>query len=591
MQNIKKYLNSEIAAILRAKGYEAQDAMISQSNRPELSDYQCNIAMVLAKKFGQAPVEIAMKIAESIRALDGVADVRVDGPGFINIRLLDDFVSLCFKINAAEPSGRMVVIDYGGPNIAKELHVGHLRTAVIGQSLKHIMRACGDTVVGDVHFGDWGTPYGMLITQTRLELPNLPYFSDPYTGGGEVIDIAEISAMYRRASATFKENDEFKEAARQATFELQNGHKGYRALWEMFRDVSHAAVRKNYDMLGVDFELWLGESDVNDLLAPLTEDLLGRGIAVNSDGAVIVPFAETEKKERAPLILRKSDGAYTYAATDIATIINRARMQNPDSILYVVDVRQKEHFEQVFEVVRRAEYVRPEVSLEHLANGTVNGKDGKPFKTRSGRVMNLEDLLNLALETARANLPAPNAEYSAEDLERQARQIAIAVLKYQDLKNNRASDYIFDTENFTKFEGKTGPYIQYAVARINSILAKKTGDLDMDCPAEVVISHPTERELMLALKRYPEALDEAYARREPSIIAEYSHGVAQKFNSFYAAVSVANEPDAGLRESRFAILEMTKSVLVSSLWLLGIEAPEKMLRAELPVPETTAKIS
>ena len=563
--NLKDYLNNIIIRALEEFNYNASSTLVSVSNRPDLSDYQSNIAMPLAKFVKKSPRDIAIEIKEFLEKDPTFSKVTVDGPGFINVSFSDDRL-LNIDI-APKKFKRKVILDYGGPNIAKEMHVGHLRSAIIGESLKRILKLSGNEVIGDVHFGDWGTPIGMLVTQLKQENPKA--FENDF----EDLDmnISEISALYKRANANFKSNDEFKESARIATFELQNGNKCYRKLWRILRDKSIDAVKENYDKLDVSFDLWLGESDTNDLLPKIVEDLLKRKIAIHSNGAVIVPMPSESDKEKAPLILRKSDGAYTYAITDIATIVQRMQDYNPDAILYVVDARQKEHFQQVFTVVRLANYVNEGTSLEHIAFGTVNGKDGRPFKTREGNVMNLKDLIEFSENKAREGVSDLNNE--TED---QVRKVAIGALKYQDLKNLRTSNYIFDTENFTKSEGKTGAYVQYAIARINSII-EKNSDKDFD-KAKLKISHKIEREILLQINRFSEALEQSYVMREPSVISEYVHVLAQKFSSFYAELPINGEEDRDLRLSRLKLCKIIKKILTQCLDLLGIEAPNKMLR-------------
>ncbi|MBO7641816.1 MAG: arginine--tRNA ligase [Alphaproteobacteria bacterium] len=564
--HLKDYLNLAIADALKQLNYDHSNTLVSISNRPDLSDYQSNVAMSLAKLAKKSPIKIADEIREFLSKDPAFAKITVDGPGFINITFSD---AKLLEINTdSKQFKKKVVLDYGGPNIAKEMHVGHLRSAIIGESLKRILKLSGNDVVGDVHFGDWGTPIGMLITQLKSENP------DSFENNFENFDmtISEISALYKRANANFKSDDEFKESARVATFELQNGNALYRKLWKILRDKSVEAVKENYDKLGVSFDLWLGESDTNELLPKIVDDLLERKIAVHSNGAVIVSMdSQNSKQEKAPLILRKSDGAYTYAITDLATIVQRVENYNPDAILYVVDARQKEHFQQVFTVARRAEYVKDSTSLEHIAFGTVNGKDGKPFKTREGNVMNLKDLIEFSENKAREGLSEINEEF-----EDQARKIAIGALKFQDLKNLRTSNYIFDTENFTKSEGKTGAYIQYAIARINSVLSKSS-DKNFE-NAELKISHKIEREILLQVNRFSEFLEQAYAAREPSIISEYVYVLAQKFSIMYAELPINGENDCVIRVSRLKLCKITKEILTRCLDLLGIEAPEKMLR-------------
>ncbi len=565
--NLKLYFEKKMSDVLNQLKYDIKNPMVTCSNRPELSDYQSNVAMPLAKSVHKSPIIIANEIKELLEKDTNFSQVRVDGPGFINVTFSNSFLE---QIPDYEKfSGKKVVIDYGGPNIAKEMHVGHLRSAIIGESLKRILKFCGDTVIGDVHFGDWGTPIGMLITQLKHEQPDL--FKSDNNFSDFSMTIAEISDLYRRASSNFKADTNFQEEARVTTFELQNGNSSYRSLWKILHDRSIEAVKENYDKLDVSFDVWLGESDTNDLLPIIVEELLQKQIACYSEGAVIVPMPSTNEKERAPLILKKSDGAYTYAATDLATIKQRQADFNPDVILYVVDARQKEHFEQVFTVARLGNFVSENVSLEHIAFGTVNGTDGKPFKTREGNVMNLKDLINLSEKKA-----AENIGTSSDCLSTQIHQIAIGSLKFQDLKNLRTSNYIFDTENFTKSEGKTGSYIQYATARINSILDKsQENNLDK---IEIKISHPLERDIMLQLHRFSESLMQSYSNREPSVLCEYLYMLAQKFSTFYSEIPVNRETNYNKKLSRLKLLKVTRDILVQGLKLLGIEAPERMAK-------------
>ena len=563
--NLKDYLSETIKKALSQFNYDVSNTLVSVSNRPDLSDYQSNVAMPLAKLAKKSPIEIANEIKEFLEKDPTFSKISVDGPGFINVTFSDDRL-LNIEISPKQFKTK-VILDYGGPNIAKEMHVGHLRSAIIGESLKRILKLSGNEVIGDVHFGDWGTPIGMLITQLKQENP--VSFGNDFENFD--MTISEISALYKRANANFKSSDEFKEAARTATFELQNGNKSYRKLWKILRDKSVEAVKENYDKLGVSFDLWLGESDTNDLLPTIVDDLLKRKIAIHSNGAIIVPMPSKSDEEKAPLILRKSDGAYTYAITDLATIVQRMKDYNPDAILYVVDARQKEHFQQVFTVARLANYVKENISLEHIAFGTVNGKDGKPFKTREGNVMNLKDLIEFSENKAREGISELN-----EKIEDQIQKVAIGALKYQDLKNLRTSTYIFDTENFTKSEGKTGAYIQYAIARINSII-EKSSVKDFD-KAELKISHKIEREILLQINRFSEALEQAYIMREPSVISEYVHVLAQKFSSFYAELPINGEENREVRLSRLKLCKITKDILTQGLDLLGIEAPKKMSR-------------
>ena len=542
--------------------------------------------MNAAKAAGKPPRVIADDVANRLKIhADLFADVSVAGPGFINMRLSDPWLGAAAGALLDDQKqgfdlplkARRVVLDFSGPNIAKEMHAGHLRATIIGECLQRVMRFAGDTVFSDAHFGDWGTPMGMIVAELQRERPDLPYFDSAITSGYPAeppIDIEGLAALYRQASARFKADEDVRRTAREATDELQRGRPGYIALWHHFRTVTFAAVRRNYDRLGISFDLWLGESDVAPIVPGMIEDLSARGITVPSQGAIVIPMdAEPSNTPKPPLILEKSDGGYTYGTTDLATIVQRVRDQQPDLIAYVVDVRQTQHFSQVFAATELAG-LAPGVAFRHVANGTINGKDGKPFKTRDGGVMRLEDVLDLAHAKALEELPeASESGMDAAALDRLAEQISVAAIKFQDLKNNRLTDYIFDVDQFTKFEGKTGPYLQYAVVRCNAILAKADA---LPAAAAVDVSNPAERALMLALLAFPVALQATLDGFEPSILADHVFGVAQSFSTFYATSPVLNEADPGLRASRLRLVAIVRRHLTLCLELLGIEAPEMM---------------
>jgi arginyl-tRNA synthetase len=600
-------------------GFDAKNARAVRSQRADLADYQSNGAMAAAKLAGKPPRIIAEDVAERLKVhADLFSEVSVAGPGFINLRLTDSWLGKEAGALLDDPhqdydpachKTRRVVIDFSGPNIAKEMHAGHLRSTILGESLQRILRFSGDTVISDAHFGDWGTPMGMIIAELQHEQPGLPYFDPAITDGYPAeppIDIEALSELYRRASTRNKESEDAKRAAREATLDLQNKRPGYLALWEHFRTVTFQAVRRNYDRLGVGFDLWLGESDTADLQREIVEELRGNGIATESQGALVIHL--DADKAKPPLILEKSDGGYMYGTFDLATILDRVRTLKPDVIVYVVDVRQAQHFTQVFKAAEIAGYAQG-VAFVHAANGTINGADGKPFKTRAGGVMRLEDVLDLGHAKAMEELPpASDAGLSEDELSKLAEQISVAAIKFQDLKNNRASDYIFDVDSFTKFEGKTGPYLQYAVVRCNAILAKAgnslspmgegrgpsealakdgkgEGIIESPSPAlrapspigeRVLITNPAERVLALELLAFPTALQAAVANFEPSIIADHAFTVAQAYSSFYANSPVLNEPDAAIRASRLRLVAIVKQHLTLCLDLLGIEAPEMM---------------
>ncbi|MBI1363944.1 MAG: arginine--tRNA ligase [Proteobacteria bacterium] len=589
MPSLKEILDTTLKGIFTEAGFDTRYAEAVVSARPDLADYQCNAAMPLGKAMGKNPREVGQAIADKLAGVDGLEKVELAGPGFINIRFSDAYLSQAANTlmtdsrqGCATPKKkRKTVVDYGGPNIAKEMHVGHLRAAIIGESVKRVRAFGGDEAVGDVHFGDWGTPMGMLIAQLQQEHPDLPYFSTvPQNAYPDEppMDIEELGALYRRAAARFKTEPDMQDAARQATFELQQGRPGYMALWKHFKDVSVTAVKRNYDRMGIHFELWLGESDVNDRLAPMVEDLKARGIAVESDGATVVPLDDgTSNKPQPPLILQKSDGAYTYAATDLATIAQRVEELHADTILYVVDKRQSQHFEQVFTVARKAGIAPEGLEITHVGFGTINGADGKPFKTRDGGVMRLEDLLTTANGKARENLPDTTPE-NATEVEKLAEQISVAAIKFQDMKGNRESDYVFDTEAFAKFEGKTGPYLQYAIARTNALLRR--ADTEGAALADVTITTPEERELVLGLLRFPEAVERAYTKCEPSELSAHAFELGQKFSRFYTECPIMAERDRALRGSRLSLTKLVGNQQRLCLDLLGIEAPERMLTRE-----------
>ncbi len=568
-------------------GYEPQAARAVRSQRADLADYQCNGAMAAAKTAGKPPRAIAEDIAERLKArTDLFSDVSVAGPGFINLRLQDGWIGERAGALLDDPKQgydpathkpRKVIIDFGGPNIAKEMHAGHLRTAILGESLQRILRFLGDHVVSDVHFGDWGTPMGMIIAELEREQPGLPYFDPAITTGypsDTPIDIEGLSELYRRASTRFKEDEAIRKQAREVTDELQRKRPGYYALWQHFRTVTFEAVKRNYDRLGIHFDWWLGESDTADMLRDMVEELKRKGIAVESEGAIVIPSPKgTPEKPEAPLILEKSDGGFTYGTTDIATIIQRVRDFAPQLELHVVDNRQSQYFELMFHAAKIAGYA-PGVDLRHISYGTINGKDGKPFKTREGGVMRLEELLDIAHARAMEELPeASESGMNAEALNRLADQISVAAIKFQDLKNNRLSDYIFDVDSFAKFEGKTGPYLQYAVVRCNAILAKAGAP---PVAGSVAISNAAERSLVLELLAFPAALNAAVAGFEPSLIAEHAFSVAQAYSTFYASSPVLNESDPDLKASRLRLVAVVRRHMTLCLDLLGIEAPEMM---------------
>lgn len=587
MISLAAELSVIVGRAFEAEGFTPASGAVSTSDRPDLAQFQCNGALAAAKQAKANPRAIADKIANRLKAESIFAKVEIAGPGFINLDLTDAALEERVRalvsdsrLGAPESgAGRTVVIDFGGPNVAKPMHVGHLRSSIIGDSLQRLFRANGWHVVSDVHLGDWGLQMGQLISEIAHRGLAPIYFDAAYTGPypqESPVTMDELEELYPAAAAACKADPARLEEARAATAELQAGRPGYRALWRHFFTVSEVGMRREFASLGIAFDLWKGEADVDALIGPMIADLKARGLAVMSDGALIVPVAEPgDKKELPPLILVKSDGAVLYGTTDLATIIDRVRNQNPDLILYVVDQRQHGHFEQVFRAARKAG-LNGKATLEHLGFGTMNGADGKPFKTRAGGVMKLYDLIAMASEEAGKRLTEQGlaADYSAEERAAIARAVGIAAIKFADLSNHRISDYFFDLARFTRFEGKTGPYLQYAAVRIQSILRRAEGE--GHGTAAPVIRSDEERKLALALLALPEAMETAEAKRTPNVLCDYVFTLAQEFSRFYSEHHILSESDAALRAARLGLCDGTLQVLSKVLGLLGIEVPARM---------------
>lgn len=580
-------LLDELSAILgeafAAVGLDAKFGRVSRADRPDLAQFQCNGALAAAKAAKQNPRALAGEVIEKLAAADIFDDITIAGPGFINLTLRDDWLAARIAGYGAgwrRTDPEKIVIDYGGPNVAKPLHVGHLRAAIIGESLKRIAQAAGDETIGDAHLGDWGLQMGQLISELELREPDLPYFSEGAEGpfpDEAPITLRDLEAMYPAASADCKADEARADLARRATKALQDGRPGYRALWRHFVDLSVAAMKKDYADLGVDFDLWNGEADADPLIPEISSDLTARGILEKSDGADIIRVArDDDKKEMPPIIFRNSKGAVGYHATDIATIVDRVRNIDPDRMLYVVDARQRLHFEQVFRAVDAAGYFA-EGKLEHLWFGTMNGKDGKPFKTREGGTLKLRDFIDMVTEKARARLVENGlAEgYGESETAGIAQKVGVAALKFADLSNPRTSDYIFDIDRFTSFEGKTGPYLLYARARIHSVLAKAAAAGAGEAGA-VAIGVPEERDLALALAAFADAHRDAYEKRLPHILCDHAFTLAQAFSKFYAACRIVDEADDDIRASRLGLADAVAGQLDIVFDMLGIAAPERM---------------
>lgn len=619
MATLTKILSDIAADAFKAEGLDPAHGFVTTSDRPDLAQFQCNGALAAAKAAKANPRAIAEKIAARLKADPRFSKIEIAGPGFINLSLTDETLAAhlnrlrdderCGVPVTTEP--KTVIIDYGGPNIAKTMHVGHLRSLIIGDAIKRLYRFMGDKVIGDVHFGDWGLQMGQLITELKRERPDLPYFDENAKGpwpNTSPVTMDDLEVLYPRASAACKADPARLEEARKATAELQAGRPGYRALWEQFRAVSFEGVRREFGALGVHFEWWKGESDVDHLVAPMVADLRKRGLAEESEGALVVRIGEPgDKKELPPLIVQKSDGAALYETTDLATIIDRVKTANPDLVLYVVGQPQHDHFEKVFRGARKSG-LNGKAELEHVGFGTVNGPDGKPFKTRAGGVVKLYDLIEQAKQEATNRLNEFNLalDYPPAEREEIARQVGLAAIKFADLSNHRLTNYIFDLARFTKFEGETGPYLQYAAVRIKSLLKKaeeqnlsfgpiqtpqfsSPASLSAEALAKAEAGEgdhrkamvegelsPPERDLLLALDRLPTAIEQAIAKRAPNIICAFAFEVAQGFSRFYAAHHILSEENATLRASRLSICRLALSELERLLDLLGIEVPERM---------------
>lgn len=590
--SLEKTINAKLSACFEKLGLDVKYAAVKVSDRPDLSDFQCNGALALAKAERKNPREIATAIAAELAQDADFAKISVDGPGFINMTIQNSLIAKvidnmsqderlgCEKVK--EP--KTVVLDFGAPNVAKEMHVGHLRSAVIGESVQRIERFAGNKVISDTHLGDWGTPMGMIISEIMDMHPEWPYFDDAKTGGFPdtlPYSVEELTEIYKKANAHCKEDENARQKARIITAKFQDGHPGYRALWQHLRNISVAAVKKNFDALDVHFDLWLGESDAHETCYKILELAQEKGVSEVDDGAVIIRLDETNKP-KPPVILQKSDGGFTYHTTDIATVKMRFDDLKADEIIYFTDKRQALHFEQVFEAVEKLG-IAPGIKLKHIGFGTVNGPDGKPFKTRDGGVMKLEDLISLSKDKVRESMPAPeevdgfsSQEKAAKYIDTLVEEIAIAAMKFQDLKNNIASGYAFETEDFAKFDGKTGPYIQYAVARINSIM-RKAQAVGIES-GKVVLTNKEERDLALKLAQLNNIIMRTLEDKEPSIISDYAYTLAQTFSSFYNASSIMNAENKELAASRLRLAKLTRDMLTLLLYLLGIKAPEIMLK-------------
>ena len=583
MEKILNIITEKMQQAFADAGYDAAFGRVTVSNRPDLCEYQCNGSLSAAKQYKCAPIKIAQAVVEKLNAED-YSLVEAVMPGFINLKLSDHFLQAYLEEMrtaedfgiAKEGAGKTIVVDYGGPNVAKPLHIGHLRSAIIGESLKRLYKFFGYHTIGDIHLGDWGLQMGLIIAELQERQPDLCYFDESYTGeypAEAPFTISELEEIYPAASAKKKVDEVFAEKAHTATYELQNGRRGYRAIWQHIMKLSVADMTRIYNSLDVHFESWLGESDADPFIPDMIADFKAKGLAVESEGAWVIPVAEeTDKKEVPPCILVKSDGSAIYATTDLATLVQRMQDWHPDKVLYVTDKRQNLHFEQVFRAARKAGIVPENVELEHVGFGTMNGSDGKPFKTRDGGVLRLEQLIADMTDFVRAKV-VENKIVEDDEVEATTAKIAMAALKYGDLSNQPTKDYNFDMERFAAFEGNTGPYILYTIVRVKSILAKygPWEHLPIQEPA-----NPFAKDLMIAITKLAPTLENALNSSAPNLICAYIYELAGAVNKFYHETRILGEEDKALQAGYIALIGLAKRVLEQCIDLLAFSAPEKM---------------
>ena len=594
MKTLIDLITEQVTNAFTGQGYDAKYGKVTLSNRPDLCEYQCNGAMAAAKEYKCAPFIISDKIAQALAEKELFESVESVKPGFINMKVSPAYLAKyvsdmkadegrfgCDK--AAHP--KTIIVDYGGANVAKPLHVGHLRSAVIGESIKRIGKFMGHHMIGDVHLGDWGLQMGLIIVELKERKPDLVYYDESYTGEypkEAPFTISELEDIYPTASKKSKEDEAFREAAMEATSQLQAGRRGYRALLAHILDVSVTDLKKNYDNLNVSFELWKGESDAQPYIPDMVQMMKDKGFAYMSEGALVVDVKEdTDTKEIPPCIILKSDGASLYSTTDLATIVMRMQDYNPDAIIYLTDQRQSMHFVQVFRCARKTGLVGPDVELTHIGFGTMNGKDGKPFKTREGGVMRLEYLLDEINEEMLKKITEnqkekENLDISEEEAKQTAKTVALAAVKYGDLSNQASKDYCFDIERFTSFEGNTGPYILYTIVRIKSILKKYTAKNSLP-DAPILGAHSaSEKNLMLVLSRFNAMMENAYEEKAPHKICAYIYELANAFNGFYHETKILSEEDFKVQASYIGLLVLTKNILETCIDVLGFSAPDRM---------------
>lgn len=594
MKSITELISIEVKTAFKNAGYDEELGQVAVSNRPDLCEFQCNGAMAGAKLYHKAPIQIATEVADKLSGNEVIESIEAVNPGFLNINISGKWLAGYLSDMTACEDGRLglevpehktVIVDYGGANVAKPLHVGHLRSAVIGESIKRISRYMGHRTIGDVHLGDWGLQMGLVITELKERKPDLPYFDDSYEGEypkDAPFTISELEEIYPTASGKSKEDEEYKKRAMEATAKLQSGVRGYRALWNHIMNVSKSDLKRNYDALNVTFDLWKGESDVHDIIPGMVQYLKDGGYTRVSDGALVVDVKEeTDNKEMPPCMILKSDGASLYNTTDLATIMERVKEYNPDRMVYLTDKRQNLYFEQVFRCARKTGLIDKDKELIHIGFGTVNGKDGKPFKTRDGGVMRLEYLIEDINKRMYERI-TENRDIEEDEALKISRIVGLAAIKYGDLSNQAAKDYIFDVDKFTSSEGNTGPYILYTIVRIKSILAKyvkQGGTVPADMGKALSFNAPesgAEKDLMMALTGFADTILGAYEEAAPHRICAYIYALANAFNSFYHDVRILAETDEEKKKGYIDLLVLTLKELETSINLLGFEAPDRM---------------
>lgn len=589
MNKILDLITAEMKAAFADCGYEEAYAKVTLSNRPDLCEYQCNGAMAAAKAYKKKPFDIASEVVAKLAGNRVFAAVEAVMPGFINLKLDSSYLAEYMNGMAkADQCGLdktenplTIVVDYGGANVAKPLHVGHLRSAIIGETIKRNGRLLGHKVIGDVHLGDWGLQMGLIIEELRDRKPELSYFDDTFDGeypAEAPFTISELEEIYPAASAKSKADEAFSKRAHDATLKLQNGYRPYRAIWQHIIAVSVADLKKNYGNLKVSFDLWKGESHAEPYIPGLIQELVEKGLAYESQGALVVDVTEEgDSKELPPCIVRKSDGAALYSTSDLGTIIEREKDIKPDWYIYITDKRQELHFVQVFRVAKKAGFVSEDKKMSHLPFGTMNGKDGKPFKTRDGGVMRLENLISDICQAAYEKI-TENRTVSEEEARETSKIIGLAALKYGDLSNQASKDYIFDMDRFVSFEGNTGPYILYTIVRIKSILAKyQSQEEKYEGEAKILPAvSGSEKDLMLQLSRYNEIMETSFTELAPHKICQYIYELANAFNRFYHETKIISEENKERQASWICLISLTKDVLNECIDVLGIEAPERM---------------